>query len=190
MSASRWTRLGGGVTAPGPPPGRGAGRPGSHLASPRGPAPVTPASRSDRGGRREAAWAPRGRLHTRADEASVGFPGLPEQRAPERAGGCRQQRFILSVWRLGAWAQGPGPPQTGSSRAPSGRGCAGGPGSARLWLRDGHPCLHRRVASLPLGKVSVLRPPSSQKDPVTGRGAITSSKASLPKNVTCMGTRS
>ena len=70
-------------------------------------------------GRREAAHGSmRPTLHTRADEASVGFPGLPEQRATERAGSCRQQRFILLAWRLGAWAQGPDPPQTGGQPCP------------------------------------------------------------------------
>lgn len=171
------TRL---VTAEGPPWPGGWPAPEPTPLLPEAPPPcrlrvaVTAAA-----GVRPCVGSPRPILHPGADEASVGFPGLPKGRRAGR--GCRQQRFHLSAWRLGAWAQGPGPPGRGSSRGPSGRGRCWRSWFCCLWLPHGHPCLHRSVASLPLGKAPVLRPPSSQKDLVTGGGAITSSKASLPK---------
>lgn len=171
VSASRWTRLGGGVTAPGPPPGRGAGRPGSHLASPRGPAPVTPASRSDRGGRREAAWAPRGRLFTPGLTRPLWDSQGCRSKGPQSGRGAADSRGSFS--RSGGWERGLKDqvlPRRGPAVPPPAEGGAGGPGSARLWLRDSHPCLHRRVASLPLGKVSVLRPPPLRRTRSPGEG--------------------
>ena len=42
------------------------------------------------------------------------------------------------------------------------------------------------MRSLPLGKVSVLRPPCFRRALITRGGAITSSKASFPKIATCV----
>lgn len=138
--------------------------------SPR-PRPCDAASRSDRGGRREAAWAPRGRLFTPGLTRPLWDSQGCRSKGPQSGRGAADSRGSFS--RSGGWERGLQDqvlPRRGPAVPPPAEGGAGGPGSARLWLRDGHPCLHRRVASLPLGKVSVLRPPPLRRTRSPGEG--------------------
>lgn len=161
----------------------------THLSSSRGPARVTSASRSDRGGTlRPRVGSARPALHTRAGEASDS-PGAAGAKGCRAGGGCRPQRFILSAWRPRAWPQGQALPAPRAALAVlvlllSGCVPATPASIVPSWTEETGRLQSMR--SLPVGKVSVLRPPCSQRTLITRGGAITSSKASFPKIATCV----